>query len=230
MTPISLAQHELVLLPGRGVYRPGTGTLYVADVHIGKASAFAKGGIPLSAGLLERSAVADLERLTRMLTQTGAARLVILGDLLHAPAGRDPRTMELLARWRASHDRTEVLLVRGNHDLAAGDPPCEARIACVDEPFDDCGITLVHYPRAVPTGQPTLAGHLHPSVVLTGIGDRARVACFWVSQGQLVLPAFGNFTGNASVKPGAGDRVFAVADGALFEVPLGQLHSAALAR
>jgi len=219
---ITLQQHDLHLLPGRAVWRPKTRTLYVADLHIGKTSAFAKGGIPLSAQVLERTTVNDLARLSSLMLATGALRLIILGDLLHATAGRDPRTLALLSGWRNAHVSVEVLLIRGNHDHAAGDPPDSSGIRCVDAPFDDDGLTLLHYPTDPPTCTPTLAGHLHPAVKLSaaGGGDQARVACFWVSGGQIVLPAFGGFTGAASIAPRPGDRVFAVADDAVCEVPV----------
>ena len=61
-----------------------------------------------------------------------------------------------------------------------------------------------------------LAGHLHPCVSLAGRGfDHLRLPCFWLGDDVGVLPAFGAFTGMQAIAPGATDRVFAVADGAL---------------
>ncbi len=224
MTTVRIGDHQLELLAGRGVFRRSIRTLYVADLHIGKASAFARGGVPISGGVLEATTVDVLDRLSALVVQTGAERLVVLGDLLHAAGGRDPRTLELLARWRGTHGRLEVLLVRGNHDQAAGDPPASAGICCVDEPFDDRGLTLRHHPSAQAVAEPgggaTLAGHVHPAVRVRGAGDSARVACFWLSNGQLVLPAFGSFTGTGEVRAGAGDRVFVPVEGVVVEVPL----------
>ncbi|MBY0309221.1 MAG: hypothetical protein K2Q09_10805, partial [Phycisphaerales bacterium] len=133
---------------------------------------------------------------------------------------RDDRTLEQLVRWRAAHAGVEVLLVRGNHDHAAGDPPCEAGITCVDEPSDDEGLTLLHHPEPSPGGVSALAGHLHPCIQMVGCGDAARRPCFWLSNNQLVLPAFGGFTGAASITPRPGDRVFVPADDRLVEVPV----------
>lgn len=220
MIPIRIDHHELQLLPGRAVWRASSRTLYIADLHIGKTSAFAKGGIPLSAHVLERTTVGDLARLTELVQATDALRLVVLGDLLHATAGCDPRTLALLAEWRNALPGTDVILLRGNHDHAAGDPPCEANIRCIDAPFDDEGLVLLHHPAFQPAGVPTLAGHLHPAVAVKAIGDRARVPCFWLRDGQLVLPAFGGFTGAASISPRSGDRVFAVAGGDIVEIPV----------
>jgi DNA ligase-associated metallophosphoesterase len=220
VTHLRINEHELRLLPGPGVWRPATRTLYVADLHIGKASAFAHGGVPIGGGVLERTTLADLARLSGLIEGTGAARVVILGDLLHAPAGRDARTLGLLVEWRHRHAGVDVVLLRGNHDHSAGDPPDSAGIRCVDAPFDDGGLMLLHHPQAVPLGAPTLAGHLHPAVRLETPGDHARAACFWLSAGQLVLPAFGGFTGRGSIQPRPGDRVFVLADGEVVEVPV----------
>lgn len=220
MTTVCIGDHELRLLAGRGVLRAHDRTLYVADLHIGKASAFARGGIPISGGVLEATTTDGLGRLSDLIMQTGAERLFVLGDLLHAAGGRDPRTLELLAQWRDGHRGVDVVLVRGNHDLAAGDPPGFAGINCVDEPFDDRGLMLLHHPRTEPTGQASLAGHLHPAVRVRSFGDSARVGCFWLSNGQLVLPAFGGFTGSAEVRASVGDRVFVPVEGVVVEVPV----------
>jgi DNA ligase-associated metallophosphoesterase len=217
---IHIQEHEFHLLTGRAVWRPATRTLYVADLHIGKASAFARGGIPLSDALLERATAADLSRMSLLIESYNATRLVVLGDLLHAPAGRDERTMTQLARWRASHPSVDVVLIRGNHDHAAGDPPEDAGIRCVDAPSDETGLRLVHHPLEPADGIPTLAGHIHPCVRLSSVGDAARCACFWLSHNQLVLPAFGGFTGGFSVSPKPGDRVFVEASGRVLEVPV----------
>ncbi|MDP1662159.1 MAG: ligase-associated DNA damage response endonuclease PdeM [Phycisphaerales bacterium] len=220
MTTVRIGDHELGLLAGRGVVRWSDRTLYVADLHIGKASAFARGGVPISGSVLEATTADALKRLTAMIVQAETERLVVLGDLLHAAGGRDPRTLDLLERWRWEHRGVDVVLVRGNHDQAAGDPPSSAGIRCVDEPFDDRGLTLRHHPLAAGTGTATLAGHVHPAVRLRSPGDSARVACFWLSKGQLVLPAFGGFTGMGEVRAGAGDRVFVPAEGVVVEVPV----------
>ncbi len=58
-----------------------------------------------------------------------------------------------------------------------------------------------------------LAGHLHPAVSLSGPGrQRERLPCFLFGERVGILPAFGDFTGGAAVRPRPGDRVFAVAE------------------
>ena len=53
-----------------------------------------------------------------------------------------------------------------------------------------------------------LAGHVHPCAVLAGAaGQRKRLPCFWFGPDVGVLPAFGEFTGQAEVRAKEGDRV-----------------------
>src|SRR6185436_3554665 len=124
---VKVAGEELVLLPERGALWVGASTLLIADPHFGKAAAFRAGGLPVPRGTTS----GGLARLDAMLARTGARRIIFLGDFLHARAGRVPDTLAALAGWRASHPDLELVLVRGNHDRQAGDPPNELGITCV---------------------------------------------------------------------------------------------------
>src|SRR5690606_18769940 len=103
-------------------------TLFIADPHFGKAQTFRSAGIAAP----ERSHGADLVILTELIEQTGADRLVILGDLLHSRSGVRQTVLDALAGWRSRHQALDLLLVRSNHDRSSGDPPDTLRITCVD--------------------------------------------------------------------------------------------------
>src|SRR5688572_30053218 len=126
-TLITWAGEKLSLLPERALWWERQRTLFIADPHFGKASAFRAAGIAVP----ELSHDADLVRLDDVLSATAAARLVILGDFFHAKAGRTDATLTALAAWRNRHMKLEVILVPGNHDRHAGAPPDEWRISCV---------------------------------------------------------------------------------------------------
>ena len=184
----------------------------MADAHWGKAASFRAAAIALPGGTTSD----DLARLDRALARTGARRLVLLGDLFHARAGKAERTLETISAWRARNAGLEIALIRGNHDRGAGDPPAELAISSHDEPLADPPFVLRHFPRNSEGGY-TLAGHLHPGVVLAGAGrQRLRLPCFHFGPHVGVLPAFGSFTGNATMQRGDHDQVFVIAESEVF--------------
>jgi DNA ligase-associated metallophosphoesterase len=206
---VRLGGEDVTLLAERALFWPRAGTLVVADLHWGKAATFRAAGIPVPVGATSD----DLARLDAALFRTCARRLVVLGDLFHAKAGRiAAQTLAELRRWRSLRDELEIMLVRGNHDRHAGDPPDDLRINCVNAPAFVPPFVLRHEPAPSPEGY-TLAGHLHPAIVLAGPAlQRERLPCFWLTPRGAVLPAFGSFTGFASVVPGPEDRIFVVAE------------------
>ncbi|MES2957094.1 MAG: ligase-associated DNA damage response endonuclease PdeM [Pseudomonadota bacterium] len=215
---LALAGECLRLLPEGVVHLPAHASLLVADAHVGKAQAFRQLGVPVPRG----STSDTLRRLDALLAATAATRIVFLGDFLHAPQARAPATLGALARWRGRRPELELVLVRGNHDLRAGDPPPALGMQVVDEPWRCGGLALCHHPQTVP-GAYALAGHWHPCVSLGGRAhDRLRLPCYWFGSESTrpvgVLPAFGGFTGMHPIDRHPGDRVFAIAEGRVAEL------------
>jgi len=211
---VDVAGESIVLLPERAAFWRRTRTLLLADPHFGKGAAFRAAGIPVPRG----ATTEGLARLDTALARTAAHRIVVLGDFLHAREGRDPESMRVLAEWRARHSDLELMLVRGNHDRRAGDPPPEIGVTCVTAPALEAPFVFAHFPTASAEGY-VLAGHLHPGVRLAGRGRQyARLACFWFGADVGVLPAFGDFTGLGEVEPAPGDRVFVVAEQQVTEI------------
>ena len=206
---VRLAGEPVLLLSERALFWPRTGTLVAADFHWGKGAAFRAAGIPVPVGATSD----DLARLDAALLRTCARRLVVLGDLFHARAGRiATQTLAELRRWRSLRAELEIMLVRGNHDRHAGDPPDDLRINCLNAPAFVPPFVLRHEPAESPDGY-TLAGHVHPGIVLAGPAlQRERLSCFWLTPHTAVLPAFGGFTGLAPVRPGPDDRIFVIAE------------------
>jgi uncharacterized protein len=203
----SVGGAQLQLLADRAVFLPAQATLLVADAHIGKAQSFRRLGVPVPSG----TTADGLARMTALLHDTGAQRIVFLGDLLHAASGRSAAVLAAVAAWRDAHAGVELLLVRGNHDRHAGDPPATWRVQCVDEPFRLPGLALAHHPGPV-DGAYVLAGHVHPAIALGGRAhQRLRLPCFHFGPRVGLLPAFGGFTGSHVVQAGADDRVFVIA-------------------
>lgn len=216
---IRCAGHTLQLLPQRALWWPSEKTLLVADVHLGKGATFRALSQPLPQGSSSR----DLQRLSALMAQLQAQRLVVLGDFWHSRYGITPALFHALKQWRHQHRQQHVILVRGNHDRAIGKGNImgDLEIGMVDQPFPlASGLYACHEPplqvpglppssnkstamvpqASVSTNAPDpfyLAGHLHPAVRLMGKGrDSACLPCFVLQEGQLVLPAFGSLTGH----------------------------------
>jgi DNA ligase-associated metallophosphoesterase len=200
------------------VFLPAQGLLLVADVHLGKAQAFRRLGVPVPGGTTE----GNLARLDRLIGRTRPRRLVFLGDLLHARTARAPAVLAAVEAWRRRHAALPMLLVRGNHDDRAGDPPAQWAIEVVDEPWAAGSLALCHQPRRVP-GRYVVAGHVHPAFVVGRGAHTLRLPCFRFGPDGVVLPAFGEFTGMHRVARRTGDRVFVVGDGGVHEVPGGSV-------
>ena len=210
----SVAGEQLRLLGERAVFWERTRTLFVADPHFGKAAAFRAAGVLVPRGTTGET----LSRLDAALARTGAERIVFLGDFLHAREGRAPETLAAINDWRARWSRVAMLLVRGNHDKRAGDPPRELEMQCVNAPVIESPFVFAHHPVRSDDGY-VLSGHVHPGARLSGPGrEHSWLPCFWFGREIAVLPAFGEFTGLADIDASLGDRVWVVADGEVIAV------------
>lgn len=228
---IKWAGQRFDLFSARAALWRRAGTLIIADAHFGKAAAFRHHGVPVPAGTTQ----ADVNRLSHLIDQTRARRLIILGDFLHARVGRADSTMSILGAWRDRHAALEIVLVRGNHDQNAGDPPPQWNFTCVNEPLIEDKFAFFHDPAMTergideagitcnPIGRSyySFAGHIHPCAILHDTdGSALRAACFYFGERQAILPAFGCFTGTHPIRPHRGERIFAIGpDDSVIEVP-----------
>src|SRR5262249_32823174 len=56
-----------------------------------------------------------------------------------------------------------------------------------------------------------ITGHVHPAVHVSGRGRQsATLPCFYFGKRYAILPAFGNFTGYATIQPASQDRIFMI--------------------
>lgn len=205
---------DLTLDADRALLLPDSRTLLVADVHLGKAATFRAHAFPVPEGVTH----ADLATLTALIDRHDPARLIILGDLFHAPESLRPGALEPLRAWRDTCD-LPLILVRGNHDRRAGDVPDDLAIETVNGPYAFGPVDLAHEPPAAPA-RPTLAGHIHPGISIRARTPRQglRAPCFHFTPMVGVLPAFSRFTGKERVRPDPTDRIFAVGAGAVVEI------------
>ena len=131
MSRIELGGATLELLAQKAIWWPAERSLLVADAHIGKAVSFRRLGVPVPHGTTDET----LAALTALIDGHAARRVIFLGDLLHSARAQSSASLDAFGRWRERHAGVELLLVRGNHDQRAGDPPADLGVTCVDEPF-----------------------------------------------------------------------------------------------
>lgn len=211
-------KEKVILLGDRALYLPARKTVVVSDVHLGKSASFRQRNFFAPSGMHTR----DIERLERLIKENEAERLFVLGDLVHAQDGINAEVIDEFARFRERIGRCRVSLVLGNHDRKVKLPP-SWQLEIIKKSVLEDGIVFSHEPVTLDDAQKidfVLCGHIHPAAVLTGAArQRERLPCFWLSANprQMVLPAFGVFTGMYSISPGKGDRVFVLADGIVVE-------------
>ena len=211
----SLAGEAVELYAERALLWTRMRTLFVADVHLGKAAAFRAGGVPIPRG----STANDLARLEALVEASGAKRLCVLGDFLHAKAGVVPALDAAFRAWRERHASLAITLVRGNHDANAGDPPEGWGVEVVGEPYALPPFLASHAPVSPRTGY-ALCGHVHPGVRLSGRGDESvRLPCFVLGRRRAILPAFGRMTGLAIIASSPDETIVAIAGRDLFRLP-----------
>ncbi|MFZ6640137.1 ligase-associated DNA damage response endonuclease PdeM [Undibacterium sp. TC4M20W] len=209
---LEVAGEMLMLLPQKAMYWPSNSTLIIADIHFGKAATFRRLGVPVPHGTTAQ----NLELLDELMMLYPTQHIIFLGDFLHAP-DISAATLQSLLNWRTSHPALEMTLVRGNHDLRAGDPPQELGIHIVNEPFRSGPYAFCHYPDIESDGY-VLAGHVHPSFHLYGKRDSLRLPCFVVGERRTILPAFGAFTGTYTMSPQVGEQIFIIADDRVMKI------------
>jgi DNA ligase-associated metallophosphoesterase len=186
MVRFSFSGHELMALPQGALFWPSRRALLVADLHLEKASWFARFGQLLP----PYDSVATLADLTALAVTADAREIWCLGDSFHDRHGCDRlpgRAREMLIGLTGSVRWTWIT---GNHDPGFADH-CGGSI--VDEAEVD-GLVLRH--QADPAEhRPELSGHFHPKLRITHRGRRVSRRCFVATERKLILPAFGSLTG-----------------------------------
>ncbi len=186
MVRFSFSDHELMALPQGALFWPARHALLVADLHLEKASWFARGGQMLP----PYDSIATLADLGALVAATGAREIWCLGDSFHDVAGCDrlpARARELLTALTAATRWTWIV---GNHDPGFADH-CGGAIVAEAE-VD--GLILRHEAEPAET-RPELSGHFHPKLRITRRGRQVSRRCFVATATKLILPAFGSLTG-----------------------------------
>jgi len=203
-----------VVFGDRAVYVPGTETVVIADVHIGRDEASA-----VSLPLGERADLRD--RFNDLLGQFDPETVVIAGDVVHTfdrVSDRSRRTLDAL-RDACEANGSTLELVAGNHDTAltsAHDGPVREEYVLGpsrrreggSDGDRDAPRTVVchgHEPSSTAADR-YVVGHVHPTIEIEG----DRRPCFLRGAGTyrgadvLVLPAFTRLAPGVAVNDAVG--------------------------
>jgi uncharacterized protein len=186
MVPFSFAGETFFAAADGALFWPREEALLVADLHLEKASWFAR----LGQFLPPYDSHATLSALAGQVERTGASRLFCLGDSFHDAFGCErlpDQARALLTGLTAKLDWTWIV---GNHDPGFADH-CGGKL---EQEVEIAGVVLRHeVVRNDP--RPEISGHFHPKLRVNLKGRHVSRRCFVVSASKMILPAFGALTG-----------------------------------
>ena len=209
MKSISIHRHTFDLHPSGAVFWQEKKTLLLADVHLGKVAHFRKNGIPVP----RKTEGAFYTKMETLFNTFPIERVLFLGDLFHSNQNNE---WHLFTAW-VKKQKAALVLVEGNHDVIPAWKFERLSIAVVDA-LEEEGFFFTHFPTAL-ENRFVFCGHVHPGVKLKGGGlQRLSLPCFFQSHNQLILPAFGAFTGLHLLQAKEGDRVFVTTGKEVVEV------------
>ena len=186
MVPFSFAGETFQAGADGALFWPAQNALLVADLHLEKASWFAR----LGQFLPPYDSHATLGALAAVVEHTGARRLYCLGDSFHDRFGCDRLPASARALLSELTSKLDWVWILGNHDPGLADH-CGGRL---EEDVELGGIRLRHEAvRQDP--RPEISGHFHPKLRLHLRGRSVSRRCFVVSETKLIMPAFGTLTG-----------------------------------
>jgi DNA ligase-associated metallophosphoesterase len=204
---IHFNQNDLHLLPEKAVFLPQFESLLIADPHFGKAAHFRKAGIPVT----EKVHIHDFVKIQKLIERHEPTDIYFLGDLFHSDWNESWNDLELFA---GNFSGCQFHLIKGNHDILPEELYRSEIWKVHPESLILGDFILTHEPMyEVPEGLFNFCGHIHPGISLYGTGrQRLTLPCFFLSGRQLILPAFGRFTGLYGMKCEKSDQAFAVTD------------------
>ncbi|TYP76177.1 ligase-associated DNA damage response endonuclease PdeM [Aquimarina intermedia] len=188
--------------PCGGLYWHETDMLLIADVHLGKVSHFRKHGSAVPQKAIQK----NFDRLDAIIKQFDPAVITFMGDLFHSSLNNE---WHLFEGWVAKHSNRKIILIAGNHDIISPLKYETLQIHISDE-WAIGNFLLTHHPETR-EGFFNLCGHIHPGVKLQGLGRQVlKLPCYFKTADQMILPAFGEFTGLYVLNPEETDEVFAL--------------------
>jgi metallophosphoesterase superfamily enzyme len=151
------------------------------------------------------------ERLTRLVEEYAARRLIILGDLVHDKTA----VREAAELLRELATRCEVVVVAGNHDRQL-----RGHVEMV-ESLDTERFHFHHgHCASEATDRIQIIGHHHPAAVISdGAGLRLKCPAFVQQSSCWIMPAFSPWASGTRWAPDTSSRIWLCTEERVFALP-----------
>ena len=199
---VSIQGQNFILHPAGVAFWHEKKMLLVSDVHLGKVTHFRKHGVAIP----ENSVSGNFKQLKEVFDYFWPETIIFLGDLFHSKKNSE---------WHLFEDfvlktDAKMILVAGNHDVIDPKHYTDLNVAVCSE-YTIGKFLLTHHPE-IREGFFNFSGHIHPGIKLHGLGKQSlQLPCFFQKPDQMILPAFGEFTGKFFLVPTQHDCVYAIA-------------------
>lgn len=207
---INIKDKIFTLTNQRAMFWEKEKALILSDLHIGKTAHFRKNGIALSDQVFEN----DLQRLSILIEYFKPNKILVVGDLLHAG---DNSGVDKFCEWKNQCSNLEFYLIEGNHDRISKKLEAKLCLNFRDESLEIDDFIFVHdFQKKNENFQVT--GHIHPGFVINSSVKNIKLPCFVVSDNQLLLPAFSEFTGLDTKNLPKKGRFYIFTDAEIYEI------------
>lgn len=207
---VNLQQENFIFDPSGVAFWESKRILLIADVHLGKIAHFRKHG----SAVPQKAILNNFVQLKKVVDAYAPKKIYFLGDLFHSAFNTE---FAYFKTW-VQEQQAALVLVVGNHDIIS---PLH---------FENLGIVikkevclekflLTHHPEER-EGFLNICGHIHPGFRLRGMGKQhEKLACFFKNKHQLILPAFGTFTGEYLLQASKDDQIYVCTKSEVIPIP-----------
>lgn len=183
--------------------------LIISDLHLGKGMHFRKKGMAVPAHM----DTIDIKRLAALIEDLKPHQVILLGDLFHSDYNV---AWERFAQFTCDYRAGLFVLVRGNHDILSEWDYARSNMKIVDD-IDASPFYFTHHPTLV-EDKINVCGHIHPGIVLRGKARQStRLPAFFFRANQIIMPAYGRFTGSVNLKIKEDDYIILIVENILLE-------------
>ena len=209
----NIKEQTMWLSPERWMFWENQQALILCDLHLGKSGHFRKEGIGIPQQILKH----DLKRLNAQIEYFLPTSLIIIGDLFHSRLNME---VNYFSRWRENYNEIAIHLIQGNHDILPSRIYYDLNIILHREELFISELLFRHESSIEKTqNHYEISGHIHPGIKMKGKGKQSlKFPCFYFTDSEAYMPAFGKFTGLHIIEPAKNASIFVVAENQIIPI------------